>query len=143
MPHLHTGLGEYDHTVSAFIVKVDSTGEPKLLLHHHKKLDVLLQPGGHIELTETPWAAIAHEIKEETGLEVTNIQYQSSQPWPYPSNLMAGFMAEYKSGDISLQESVLSAGAWFKYNELPLIPDKASLARKLIDNWLKQFKQQL
>lgn len=56
---------------------------------------------------------------------------------------MAGFTAEYKSGDISLQESELSAGAWFKYNELPLIPDKASLARKLIDNWLKQFKQQL
>ena len=53
---------------------------------------------------------------------------------------MAGFTAEYKSGDISLQESELSAGVWFKYNELPLIPDKASLARKLIDNWLKQFK---
>lgn len=74
MPHLHTGLGEYDHTVSAFIVKVDSTGEPKLLLHHHKKLDVLLQPGGHIELTETPWAAIAHEIEEETGYNLDQLQ---------------------------------------------------------------------
>jgi len=66
MAHIHTNPGEHDPTVSAFIVRTDTT-EPKLLLHMHKKLGKLLQPGGHIELTETPWQAICHEITEETG----------------------------------------------------------------------------
>lgn len=69
MPHLHTNDYEYDHTVSAFIIKppTASLPEPTLLLHHHKKLGVLLQPGGHIEITENPWAAVVHELEEETG----------------------------------------------------------------------------
>jgi len=53
MSHIHTNPGEHDQTVSAFIIRTD-TAEPELLLHVHKKLGVLLQPGGHIELNETP-----------------------------------------------------------------------------------------
>lgn len=73
MPHLHTNPGEYDHTVSGFIVKIVPGEEPKLLLHHHKVLNVLLQPGGHIELDETPWSALAHEVEEETGYELNQL----------------------------------------------------------------------
>lgn len=66
MPHIHTASGQYDITVSAFIVRlIDDT--PHVLLHMHKKFEKLLQPGGHVELHENPWQAIAHELTEETG----------------------------------------------------------------------------
>lgn len=73
MAHVHTQYGEHDQTASAFIVRTD-TEQPKLLLHLHKKLGVLLQPGGHVELRENQWQAICHEIKEETGYELTQLQ---------------------------------------------------------------------
>lgn len=73
MAHIHTNPGEHDHTASAFIVRTDMT-EPRLLLHKHKKLGVLLQPGGHVELNETPWQAIRHEIIEETGYHLSQLK---------------------------------------------------------------------
>jgi 8-oxo-dGTP pyrophosphatase MutT (NUDIX family) len=73
MAHIHTNPGEHDHTASAFIVRTD-TAEPQLLLHVHKKLGVLLQPGGHVELYETPWQAIAHELEEEAGYELSQLK---------------------------------------------------------------------
>lgn len=73
MPHIHTEPGQHDHTVSAFIIRAD-TAEPKLLLHRHKKLGVLLQPGGHVELDETPWQAVRHEVAEETGYEFAQLK---------------------------------------------------------------------
>lgn len=66
MAHIHTNSGEYDLTASAFVVR-DDFAEPRLLLHMHKKLHVLLQPGGHVELGENPWQAIEHELREESG----------------------------------------------------------------------------
>lgn len=72
MAHVHTQYGEHDQTASAFIVRTD-TEQPKLLLHLHKKLGVLLQPGGHVELQENQWQAICHEIQEETGYELTQL----------------------------------------------------------------------
>lgn len=66
MPHIHTGPGEHDMTTSAYIVRMQDD-EPLVLVHMHKKFGKLMQAGGHIELTETPWATIAHELMEETG----------------------------------------------------------------------------
>ena len=73
MAHIHTELGEHDHTASAFIVRTD-TPDLRLLLHRHKKLGVLLQPGGHVELDENPWQAIRHEIVEETGYDLGQLK---------------------------------------------------------------------
>ncbi len=73
MPHIHTEPGQHDHTASAFIVRFDE-GVPKLLLHKHKKLGRLMQPGGHVELHETPWQAVLHEISEETGYDIAQLQ---------------------------------------------------------------------
>lgn len=73
MAHIHTNPGEHDQTASAFIVRTDRA-EPELLLHVHKKLGVLLQIGGHVELTETPWQAVRHEIVEETGYSLDQLK---------------------------------------------------------------------
>jgi len=66
MSHIHTGSGQHDHTASAFILRTD-TAEPALMLHRHKKIGKFMQYGGHIELDETPWQAVSHEIFEESG----------------------------------------------------------------------------
>jgi 8-oxo-dGTP pyrophosphatase MutT (NUDIX family) len=73
MSHIHTKLGEHDVTSSAFIVRFD-TPKPQLLLHQHKSLGKLLQPGGHVELTENPWQSVLREITEETGYELSQLQ---------------------------------------------------------------------
>lgn len=66
MPHIHTKPGQHDLTASAVIIR-DDMDELRVLLHMHKKHQRLLQPGGHVELDESPWQAIAHELEEETG----------------------------------------------------------------------------
>ncbi len=73
MGHIHTEPNQHDFTTSAYIIrKVDD--EWKCLVHHHKKLGKLLQIGGHIELTETPWQALAHEIREESGYDLSELR---------------------------------------------------------------------
>ena len=93
---------------------------------------------GFLETGETLEECVRREVMEETGLELNNITYFGNQPWPYPSNLMVGFIADYVSGTIRLQDEELSEGAFFTKDNLPELPRKLSLARKMIDWWLEQ-----
>jgi len=72
MPHIHTQPGQHDITVSAWIV-LGENDEWKCLVHHHKKMDALMQVGGHIELDETPWQTMAHELEEESGYGLSEL----------------------------------------------------------------------
>ena len=92
---------------------------------------------GFLEAGETLEQCVQREVMEETGLTIRNITYFDSQPWPYPSGLMVGFFADYESGEIKLQDDELSAGAFYHRNNLPELPQKLSLARRLIDTWLE------
>ena len=91
---------------------------------------------GFIEVGETLEECVRREVREETGLEINELRYFASQPWPYPSGLMIGFTATYAGGSLKLQTEELSTGAFFSKDNLPEIPRKLSLARKLIDAWL-------
>lgn len=72
------------------------------------------------------------ETLEEVGLHIKNIQYLASQPWPFPSNLMLAFKAEYEAGEIEIQEKELSDAQFFKFDQLPEIPFKGSIAHAMI-----------
>ena len=91
---------------------------------------------GFIETGETIEEAVRREVKEETGLTIENITYFGSQPWPYPLGLMIGFNADYVEGEIKLQYEELEKGQWFHRDHLPTLPEKLSIARRLIDAWL-------
>ena len=116
---------------------VMTDGEGNIAMMKIEDSEYYKLPGGSIEITETPDKAFLREVTEETSLKIKNLKYFGSQPWPYPCGLMIGFYAEYESGEIKLQRSELGAGGWFTMDNLPPIPEKLSIARKLIDNWIE------
>jgi 8-oxo-dGTP pyrophosphatase MutT (NUDIX family) len=73
MPHIHTEPGQRDMTVSAYIVRRNQR-ETKCLVHFHRKVEILMQIGGHIELDETPWQSMAHELPEESGYQLDELR---------------------------------------------------------------------
>lgn len=73
MAHIHTQPGQHDHTASAYIIRTDFD-EPKIILHLHRKIGKYLQFGGHVELHETPWQAVAHELREESGYDIDQLR---------------------------------------------------------------------
>ncbi len=130
------GKEVWPQLATAIIVLIQR-GDEVLLVHAKNfKTDFFGLVAGFVETGETLEEAVRREVSEETGIEITNIRYFGSQPWPYPCGLMVGFNADYVSGDIHLQKSELSKGNWFRYDNLPRIPQKLSIARKLLDAWL-------
>ncbi|WP_350655830.1 NAD(+) diphosphatase [Psychrobacter sp. S1-30-MNA-CIBAN-0213] len=114
------------------------TGEMQILLAHHHRYG---QPStqllygliaGFVEVGESLEHAVVREVEEEVGIRLTDIRYVSSQPWPFPSNLMLGFRASYASGEIVIQEDELSHADFFDISNLPKIPFKGSIAYDLI-----------
>jgi NAD+ diphosphatase len=77
------------------------------------------------------------------GLTIKDIRYFGSQPWPFPHSLMIGFTASYAEGEISLDDTEIEDARWFTADDLPTLPGKISIARRLIDWFLaKQGKGQ-
>jgi NAD+ diphosphatase len=91
---------------------------------------------GFVEPGESLEEAVVREVKEEVGIEIKNIKYFGSQPWPFPHSLMVGFTATHASGEISLNDEEIENAGWFTIDNLPRIPGKISIARKLIDGFL-------
>lgn len=96
---------------------------------------------GFVETGETLEEATCREVMEETGMTICNLSYFGSQPWPYPSGLMVGFHADYAGGEPHLQREELEKGGWFHRDHLPRLPEKLSIARQLIDDWLEKGKR--
>ena len=116
------------------IITVVSRADGKILLAKHvqRNTNIYACIAGFIEAGETVEHAVAREVMEETGLKVKNIRYYGSQSWPFPSQLMLGFTAEYDGGDIHLQADELADAKWFDRNDCPASPPPGSIAYRLI-----------
>ncbi len=90
---------------------------------------------GFLDMGESFEECAAREAREETGVTIRNIRYVTSQPWPFPSQVMIGFTAEYAGGDLSIPPDEIAEARWFRPDELPDLPSKRSIARFLIDNY--------
>ena len=89
------------------------------------------EPGENLEET------VRREVREEVGIEVRNLRYFGSEPWPFPDSLMTGFVADYAGGEIRTDGLEIEAAGWFSRNNLPLLPTRASLSRALITAWVR------
>ncbi len=121
---------------TAIIVRV-TRGDEILLVHarnfHGDHFGLI---AGFVETAETLEQCVEREVWEETRLRIKNLRYFGSQPWPFPCGLMVAFTADYAEGELHLQRSELSKGGWFPRSAMPAIPDNASIAHWLINDWL-------
>ncbi|WP_455586857.1 NAD(+) diphosphatase [Bacteroides sp.] len=128
--------------ISTAILVLVRKEDSLLLVHAHNfKGTFNSLVAGFLETGETLEECVVREVKEETGLDVKNITYFGNQPWPYPSGLMVGFITDYAGGEIRLQDEELSAGDFYTRDNLPELPRKLSLARKMIDWWIECSNQ--
>ena len=94
---------------------------------------------GFVEPGESLEDAVAREVFEETGIEVDQIEYHSSQPWPFPSSLMLGFTAHARNTEVRLRDEELEDARWFDRADLAsngtLLPPRQSISYRLIEHW--------
>lgn len=132
---------EYFPKVSPCMIVLVEDGDTVLLGRHPR-----LPPGmyaliaGFLEPGETLEECVAREVREETGIEVDDIRYFGSQPWPFPHQLMAGFFARRCGGELRVDKEELEDAKFFHVDQLPMLPPPISIARKLIDVWVERKK---
>ena len=122
--------------VNPVVITIITRGQKEILLakNARNKTQMYSLIAGFVEVGETLEEAVRRETLEEVGLQIKNIQYLASQPWPFPSNLMIAFKAEYQGGEIQIQENELSDAQFFKFDQLPEIPFKGSIAYAMIQH---------
>jgi NAD+ diphosphatase len=95
---------------------------------------------GFVEPGETLEQTLVREVREEVGIEVKNLRYFASQPWPFPHSLMIAFNADYAGGEITPEPGEIEAADWFSATRLPpALPGRISISRRLIDAALEEL----
>lgn len=131
----------YPRVSPCIIVGIRKENQILLALHHrHKNANrpVFTTLAGFTEAGETLETCVEREVFEESGIKIKNIEYVTSQPWPFPHSLMMGYTAEYLSGDVKIDPRELVSAAWYDINDLPDLPNEGTLARKLINRLIAQ-----
>lgn len=127
------GLLAYPRISPAVMVLVRDGDKLLLGRSPHFKPGVFSALAGFVEPGETLEECAAREVREEVGIEIANLRYFYSQPWPFPNSLMVAFFADYASGTITPDPKEIEAADWFPLDALPLLPDPVSISRRLIE----------
>jgi len=130
---LSCGYQSFPRISPAVIVLVERGNQCLLARSPRFKGEFYSVLAGFAEPGETLEETVAREVWEETGIEVKDIRYFGSQPWPFPDSLMIGFTARYAGGEIRVDGEEILDARWFTADQLPNIPGKISIARQLID----------
>ncbi|MDR2797802.1 MAG: NAD(+) diphosphatase [Treponema sp.] len=131
------GRVEYPRIAPAIIVIIINDQGQALLAHNKQFLPgVYSLIAGFNEAGETLESTLTREIREEVGLRVRDIRYVTSQPWPFPYSLMAGFSARYAGGTIQVDGVEIEDARWFDRDRVPDLPGLGSVSRYLINQWL-------
>jgi len=134
------GLVSYPRISPAVIVAVVREERILLARAHRFAPGMYSVLAGFVEPGETLEECVHREVKEETGIEVRNVRYFASQPWPFPNSLMVAFTAEHAAGEIAIDPVELAEAGWYAADALPRIPDRITVARKLID-WFVESRR--
>jgi NAD+ diphosphatase len=130
------GLLAYPRLSPAVIMVVHRADE--LLLARGRLFEVPIYSAlaGFVEPGESLEGAVRREVREEVGVELGELRYFGSQPWPFPNSLMVGFLAEYAAGDIVIDPAEIVDAQWFRCDALPNIPGGLSIASRLISAYV-------
>ena len=131
------GLLAFPRLAPAVIVLV-TRGDDEVLLARNANFPAAMYStiAGFVEPGETLEEAVRREVKEEVGVELDDVRYFASQPWPFPHSLMLGFTATWAGGDIEIDGREIADAQWFRRDALPMIPPPMSIARRLIDSFV-------
>jgi len=138
---IECGLVNYPTISPAIIVAVIMGSQILLARSHRFHTGFYSVLAGFIEYGETFEQCVRREVKEEVGIDVGNIRYFASQPWPFPNTLMVGFTADYAGGVVTADKVEIADARWFKADNLPAIPPKGTIARQLIDWFVEESGQ--
>jgi NAD+ diphosphatase len=131
------GRREYPRISPAIIVLITNEKDEALLAHNIKFMGGIYSLiAGFNEAGESLETTVAREVREEVGVEVEDIRYVASQPWPFPNSLMIGFTARYARGEIKPDGVEIEDARWFRREDLPKLPGAGSVSRYLINRWL-------
>lgn len=129
----------YPRISPCVIVAVRKDNQILLAQHPRHKSGMYTVVAGFVEAGETLEQCVAREVKEETGITVTNIRYFGSQPWAFPSNMMMGFLADYADGELKPDYTELSDAIWADAAHLPPLAPPGTIARALIEATLEHM----
>jgi NAD+ diphosphatase len=134
------GLQQFPRISPAVIVRIERGDEILLARSPHFAPGVYSTIAGFVEPGESLEETVVREVREEVGVEVANVRYFGSQPWPFPNSLMIGFVADYASGELRLQEGEIEDAGWFTIDTLPGLPSGYSIARRLIEEFISRAR---
>jgi len=132
------GYTAYPKIAPAVIVLVTKGDKVLLQRNTHYRGVVWSLVAGFVDPGESLEDAIRREVREEASIEVKDIRYFGSQTWPFPSNIMVGFRAEYASGELKPDGVEVVESGWFDRDHLPEIPRPGSIARTMLDTWIAE-----
>lgn len=132
------GFCSFPRISPAVIVSIEKDGKLLLARGVRYKSKMYSALAGFVEPGESLEDCVRREIKEEVGIDVKNIQYFKSQPWPFPDSLMIAFTAEYAGGELAIDPAEILDAGWFGPEDFPPLPGKFSIARALIDHFVNR-----
>jgi len=144
---LHCGAEHFPRVDPVAIMLVEHEGRLLLGRQPHYPPGRYSALAGFIEVGESIEDAVAREVKEEAGIDVRDVSYVASQPWPFPSSLMIGCRAQATSSELTIDTTELEDARWFTRDEVEHAlagasdvtfqpPPRTAIARTLLEHWL-------